>query len=198
MSLASRTAPMDDDDTANLDPALAEWHRMACALADDLIRLPTDDAQVRQVRLARAEPPLSIARALLDVASSCARSDPARATTLARLAIVAAEEMDHPDLDRRAGLLATAFCRLADALRHAGRYPDAERAFARAASYLSTTAQENLEARALYLVLLAELRFAQDRDEEADDLLCQAEILEENSGRPAGGAGSIVTQVEGC
>jgi hypothetical protein len=140
MSIASQTASMDEDDTANLDPALAEWHRMACALADDLMGLASEDARAQRVReLARAEPASSVARALLDVSGSCARSDSARATTLARLAVLAAEEMD-PALDR------------------------------------------------VHL------------DEEAEDLLCQAEILEENSDRPRAGrpAGPIVIRVEGC
>ena len=172
---------MDDDPAADNPEATEDaWKRLATAFVDAILLLDEDVRDQRVREIARAEP-WSVSLALLDGARSSASSDPTRAITLAQLAVLAAEEMDpeaHPS--ERGGLLALAFCRLADAQRLAGRYPQAERSFARAASYLSSIALEDLAMRRLYLELLAELRFAQGREVDAHDLLSQADVLKEN------------------
>jgi tetratricopeptide (TPR) repeat protein len=174
---------MDDDPAAD-NPNVTEdaWRRLATAFVDEILLLEDEEARDQRVReLARAEP-WSVSLALLDSARSSASSDPTRAITLARLAVLAAEEMDpgaHTPTER-GGLLALAFCRLADAQRLAGRYPQAEKSFARASSYLSSIARDDLPTRRLYLELLAELRFAQGREVDAHDLLTQAGVLKEN------------------
>src|SRR5437764_11515078 len=129
----------DDDSTADLDPNAALWRRLAEAFVSEILSLPGEDAQVQRVQeLARVEP-WSVAQALLFQARACARSDSAKATTLARFAVLAAQEADpavHP-LRLRAGLLAAAFSRLGEAFRLARRHDEAEKAFLRTASYLA-------------------------------------------------------------
>jgi hypothetical protein len=145
----------------------------------EILSLPGEDAQVQRVQeIARVEP-WSVTQALLLQARACARSDSSKATTLARFAVLAAQEADpvlHP-LRLRAGLLATAYSRLGEAFRLARRHDKAEKAFLRTASYLATISPDDLEARALYLSLLADLRADQGHHAEANHLRCQADIL---------------------
>lgn len=172
----------EDDDTADLNPSRAEWRRLATEFVDQLLLAPDEETLVSRLREVAQKESFHVARALLAEARSCARSDPLRAATLAEYAILAAEQSDpSPDSTaRRASLLALAFCHLAQAFRLVERLDDAEKAFRRAACYLSTVALADLDVRVVYLSLLADLREDQGRPEEAEDLRLQADVLEES------------------
>jgi tetratricopeptide (TPR) repeat protein len=171
-----------DDETADLDPGRAEWRRLAAEFVDRLMASPDEETLLWRLRAVAREEPCNVSRALLAEARSCARTDPHRAVTLARYGVLAAEEID-PALhssSRTSALLASAFCRLAQAYRLAGRLEDAETAFRRASSYLPTLSLDAFDVSSLYLSLLAELRDDQGRSEEAEELRRQADVLVEN------------------
>ena len=173
---------MNDETTVDSAPNPAEPHRLAIEFAAELLELPSEESRLRRLRELILTRPASTVCYLLDAARSSLRFDALRSAILAIYAIVAAQEID-PDLlpaGVRESLLVAAFSQLADAHRRLGDFALAERTFARAAAYLARMDSDDLEARVLYLGLLAELRFDQGRNEEAQDLAAQAEILAEN------------------
>jgi hypothetical protein len=174
----------DDDDTAELGPGRAEESRIAAEFVRDLLSSPDEETLLSRLREIARVGTWEAAQAFLVEARSYARLDPQRASTLARYAILAAEEIApalHP-ATLRASLLASAYCRLAEIHRLAGCLEEAESAFRSSASYLAVAgiAGEDLEVRVLYLSLLARLRADQGSLEEAEDLRLQADVLREH------------------
>jgi hypothetical protein len=163
----------------DLDSALADWLRLASQSFAAVLGLPADDPQVLAVQeLARLKPQ-SVVDTLLDTARARARSDSARSTMLAVVAILRAQELPFlpayaPPPPSWPGLLASAYCHLADLLRMAGSLPAAQQALARAASHLEAVPACEGEPRAIYLAALSRLRRAQGRARLAADLLEQS------------------------
>jgi hypothetical protein len=98
---------------------------------------------------------------------------------LAVVAILRAQEL--PALPPHAppppswpGLLASAYCHLADLLRMAGSLPATRQALARAASHLEAVPGCEGDPRAVYLAALSRLRRAQGRARLAAALLDQS------------------------
>jgi tetratricopeptide (TPR) repeat protein len=165
-------------------PALAEWRRQAAAFVCEVLRLQNQEAQARSVQeLARIDAwPVTLA--LLEAARSYASVNPDLASTVARLAVLAAEKIGPETRPAfRTRVLAGACCHLADALRLCKRLPDADRVFARAYNLLARI-PDDLEARAAYLSLLARLCRDQGHRGASRRLLDQACALLERRGYP--------------
>jgi hypothetical protein len=166
----------------DLDSALADWLRLASRSFAEVLGLPADHPKVLAVQeLARLEPQ-SVVDTFLDAARARARSDSAHATMLAVVAVLRAQELPAlPALPAYAppppswpGLLASAYCHLADLIRMAGSLPATQQALARAASHLEAVPACEGEPRAIYLAALSRLRRAQGRARLAADLLEQS------------------------
>lgn len=113
---------------------------------------------------------------LLEESHDLLPTQPARAEEMAALAFQIAAQRHEPAMARRADdARAQASVLIGAARRIAGDFRGAEKAFARAAIYL-TGPQDALE-RALYCQQLAALRRDQGRDDEAANLLWRAALI---------------------
>src|SRR5438105_227232 len=123
---------------------IAEQKTRSTALAEELLKIPADEARRQRAReLAQVEPG-SVTVSLLATANRLVRSDPNRPAQLAELAIVAAEAMspkDHPP-SFRAGLLAQAYFLHGESLYRSGRQEQAEEVLDQAEKQLAEATEE--------------------------------------------------------
>jgi hypothetical protein len=159
---------------------VSQRKQLAMEFSETVLRLPDGESREKRVReLARVEP-WSVASALLGGASQMLTGEPVQASSLAELAVAAAEEMDpasHPPL-LRAGLLVNAYLLLADSRHRAGQIEGAEEALERAETYLTETFPGGPRSR--FLRLLRHIRRVQlsfDRAHQSFDSI--AALLEE-------------------
>jgi hypothetical protein len=153
------------------------WFDRGVAFATELFSLPLEDQVEHVRRLARVDPLPIVSRFLL-FARLVQPHAPKLAARLCCLALLGAAEMAASP--HRMRILAGVSSRLADYLRLAERFDEAEAAFANASSILATIPTD-LEARGLYLGLLAELCRDQGDSAAADRLLAHALTLVEQT-----------------
>jgi tetratricopeptide (TPR) repeat protein len=159
------------------EPARGLWFDRGVAFGTELLSLP-HEAQVEHVRrLARVDPLPTLSRFLL-FARLFETHAPTLAARLCCFALLAAAEI--PASPQRWRLLAGVSSRLGDSLRQAERFDEAEAAFAQASAILARIPTD-LEARGLYLSLLAELCRDQGDLDAADRLLAHALALVEQT-----------------
>jgi tetratricopeptide (TPR) repeat protein len=139
---------------------VALWRSRATDLAAYLLAVRPAEEQSRLVsQIAHEGGALLLAVAMLDAARLCDPANPERAAKLARLA---ADQVEPAAALVRPHLLALTHCRLADSLRRCRRLPEAELSLVAAFRVLPAIPADR-EARALYLASLALLRRDQGR-----------------------------------
>ena len=159
------------------EPARKLWFRRGVAFGTELLSLPLE-AQFEHVRrLARDHPLPTVSRFLL-FARLYEPHAPTLAASLCCFALLGATGI--PASPHRWRILAGVSSRLGDYLRRAERFDEAEAAFAHASAILATIPTD-LEARGLYLGLLAELCRDQGDSAAADRLLAHALTLVEQA-----------------
>jgi hypothetical protein len=158
---------------------ISQQSQLALELAETVLQLPEGEPREKKVReMARVEP-WSVASALLGGARQRLTGEPAQASSLAELAVAAAEEMDtapHPPL-LKAGLLINAYLLLATSRHRAGQIEAAEEALERAETCL---AEASPGPRSRFLCLLRQFRRVQlsfDRTQQSFDSIVA--LLEE-------------------
>jgi hypothetical protein len=132
---------------------VSQQSQLAMELAETVLQLPARPREKKVRELARVEP-WSVASALVGGARQRLTGEPAQASSLAELAVAAAEEMDtasHPPL-LKAGLLINAYLLLAASRHRAGQIEAAEEALEKAETCLAEASPGGPRSRFLWLL----------------------------------------------